>query len=179
MFFLLEKKGKRLAVARCGAHVLTHSPLYLVCLTSRHHVSESRWWWCGGGLFTSPLCLGWLFSFDTTSQRPMLLPAVSTCSPHLNRQRGRAYALRSCFLSAVFKDWSLRMHRYFKAGSEAQGDEALDLGLISSILLPTELTTNITLESTAHYCLCTGTSVFTWFKSSSQRVSQLSLLMSF
>lgn len=70
--------------------------------------------------------------------------------------------------------------RYFKSGSETespglQGDEALDLGLISSILLPTELTTDITLESTAHYRLCAGTSVFTWFESSSQSKSVFSI----
>lgn len=62
-----------------------------------------------------------------------------------------------------------------RAGSEAeltgaQSDEALDLGLISFILLPTGLTTTdtVTLESTAHYSICRGTSVFIWFESSSQ-----------
>lgn len=62
-----------------------------------------------------------------------------------------------------------------RAGPEAeltgsQNDEALDLGLISSILLPTELitTTIITLESTAHYRIGRGTSVFTRFERSSE-----------
>lgn len=59
-----------------------------------------------------------------------------------------------------------------RPGSEAeltgsQGNEALDLGLISSILLPTELiaTTIITLESTAHYGVGRRTSALHGFES--------------
>lgn len=65
--------------------------------------------------------------------------------------------------TVLLRDWS----EAELTGSKSK--EALDLGFISSILLPTELaTTNIIpLESTDHYGVGRGTSAFTWFESSS------------
>lgn len=67
----------------------------------------------------------------------------------------RAGTLSSCFRADSFKEW-FQSTVFFRAGSAAeltgsQGHETLDLGLISFILLPTELIPpTTTLESTAH-----------------------------
>lgn len=101
----------------------------------------------------------------------MVSPVHLRLAGCLNRQCGREEPLRSCLLTKSIKEWSLWMPLVLlRAGSEVylhdlQGYEALDLGLISSVLLVVEFTTDITEHArTAHQVAWWDTPPLTWFE---------------
>lgn len=81
-------------------------------------------------------------------------PVHLRACPTSERLKERARTLRFCFLADNFKEQSLKTQYFSELGNWFTGRWSLDLGLICSILLPTELTTTIiTLESITHHSL--------------------------
>lgn len=156
------------------------------------HTCQLKSWQTGHPLLISSV--PWMADLTSRSHTlkrdPIGYPLIKTYPSllvseqyQLNKGPGLFCALRSCPLCspAVGLKKAPKHRVLLRAGSEAEltgaySNEALDLGLISFILLPTRLTTANTapLGSIAPYSACGGTSVFAWFDSCSQNKAAFS-----